>query len=765
MRTKETVALLVVLAVAVAALVLFWPTGVAPRAPEPTIGSSPAEAAPASAAADTAAPRDVEIEAAERAAVAAPTAPGRGDLVVRLLYGDDRSPAAGILVTAFRKNEIPRASSAPSVDAKRRRTDAEGIARFPDMRAGRTGLIADRGHWYEKAYVLAGKETEVEWVMPVGVTVTGIVVGAEGFPVAGAEVELESSVVAVTDPQGRFTVRGASEHYSIGARAEGHGASKAQRLLAQNGKAEVRIELGAVGGIVEGVVLDPDGRPMTDVRVVVGRYESGASFFGDAPPRPARPRTDAEGRFRAIGLLPGEQVVTARAQGLRPWSGRCQVTAGAPASVTIAFERGNTLRGTLRDQGGEPFGDVLVGARAGDLDWDEVVHPDGTFVFAGLPDGEIEVRVDAEGEGRAKALVTMLPGGVVTTCELVLDRGRVVTGTVRDETGQPLPHVNIRFQPSPLGMGWTFTDEDGAFAIANAPEGKLSISIDGDAIVNARFDDLDPGTGPLDLRAQRRAPKTVYIAGRVLDPEGRPASTRVWASGGGSSDLVEAVTDPSGSFEIGPVPPGQWHLVVESRMFPRKTFDRRELAANSRWDVGTIRLEAGGDVHVEFVGSSGEGVNCSILDAGTRWYRLDARSGKGTSELLPVGDYRLLVSGKTEAAQSIPFAIRAGETTRLEVRPRAGVRQRFDLALPDVGPDQRSAQETPRYGTVRVFRGADLVTSTWARREPGEPCTAETCLEPGAYAVKVEFGELRGSAAFTVGEREGQPVRVAVERR
>jgi hypothetical protein len=136
--------------------------------------------------------------------------------------------------------------------------------------------------------------------MPVGVTITGIVVSAAGAPVGGADIELDSFVVGTSDAQGRFTVRGASPHGSISARALGYGASKSQALMPEDGRAEVRVELGAAGGIVEGTVRDPDGKPLADVRVIIGSWESRNSLVADAPPRPARPRTDADGHFRAV---------------------------------------------------------------------------------------------------------------------------------------------------------------------------------------------------------------------------------------------------------------------------------------------------------------------------------------------------------------------------------------------------------------------------------------------------------------------------------
>jgi hypothetical protein len=186
--------------------------------------------------------------------------------------------------------------------------------------------------------------------------------------------------------------------------------------------------------------------------------------------------------------------------------------------------------------------------------------------------------------------------------------------------------------------------------------------------------------------------------------------------------------------------------------------ERRKLEANSRWDVGTIRLAAGGDVRIVVVDGEVEGSWFSIQDDQQKWYGgLDVQRGQATSEQLPVGGYRLFASGKTKAAQAIPFTIRAGETTRVEVRVRAGVRQRFDLALPEK-VEKASL-------TVRILRGAEVVANTWASRQEGKPCTAEACLDAGDYTVTATSSELHGSAAFTVGEREGDPVRIAVQQK
>ena len=59
-----------------------------------------------------------------------------------------------------------------------------------------------------------------------------------------------------------------------------------------------------------------------------------------------------------------------------------------------------------------------------------------------------------------------------------------------------------------------------------------------------------------------------------------------------------------------------------------------------------------------------------------------------------------------EDNEQIPFEIRAGETTKVDVRLRAGVRQRFDIDLP--------AKIEPSWGSLRILRGADIVANAWA---------------------------------------------------
>jgi hypothetical protein len=88
----------------------------------------------------------------------------------------------------------------------------------------------------------------------------------------------------------------------------------------------------ALRGTVRGTVVDTVGRPIRDIRVVVGAAEA---------------RSDAEGRFVLRGLPTGTQQIEAAAVGFNPVSSAVDIFANDTANVVLATYRINALD-TLR---------------------------------------------------------------------------------------------------------------------------------------------------------------------------------------------------------------------------------------------------------------------------------------------------------------------------------------------------------------------------------------------------------------------------------
>ncbi len=745
---------------------LMWP-GLGPplTAPSTVAGVSPSElvAAPLG---DRVSGLPIAPTTSEREVATPPSALATtGTLIVHVRHGDDHAPAVGTMMT------LQRSGSDPRYDGWRQRTDATGTARYENVLPGRL-YVGDNNGAGQRVELVAGQTAEIELELDVGITVTGLVVDGAHVPVAGAEVEVTMmarldtfpDVVAVTGADGRFAVRACPYTCLVGARARGYTASTVKFLHGKKGNtAEVELVLGPDGGAVDGLVVDAAGKPIANAVVIVGKGElSGIPGRDHIPPFAALARSDAEGRFLAIGILAGEQPVQARAPGFAPWQGKCEVAAGNSVTLRIELPVGGIIRGNVRDATGKAIdrAEVEIGQ------WNDLAHfrsrtaADGSFALTGLPLGELRLRADHDDFGKAEQLVGTT-AEAAATCDLQLSRGLELKGGVVDPDGQPVGKVLLQCMAETTDTRWgTFapTDAKGRFAIPNCPEtGTISISVHAQGFVEFRQRGVDPRAVDLLLRLQREAPSTVRITARVVGPDGKPvANASVSASRQdfrGSSGLE--ATDNDGRFELGPMAPGVWRVAVQCREHPDFESEPRELAADATWDLGTITLVHGGTAQLRLVGPTPAGARFYVSNtAGRRSGAMtDEAGGHLTSSLAP-GDYLVIVAGKEIAAQTVPFTIRAGVQANVDVSVQPGTAQRLRCELP--------AGTSVEGVSLRVLRGAVFVGRAFASVRESEPFTAEVWLAAGDYTVLAEAGALRGSAAFTVGAANGQPVLVSL---
>jgi protocatechuate 3,4-dioxygenase beta subunit len=361
---------------------------------------------------------------------------------------------------------------------------------------------------------------------------------------------------------------------------------------------------------VAGVARDKDtGRPLAGVTVrarVVG-------VNPESLQRDLHTTTDREGRYRLVGLPAKEgQRLHAVSPAGQPYLASA-LTAGAgtalePVTLDFALKRGVVIRGRVTDKGtGRPVraqveyfafldnpnlreapgfrGAGHVAAQTG---------ADGSFALVGLPGrgllaakaggGEERRYVMASGAGRIKGadrghhfitypficaaplfntVVEINParGAETLTCDVALDPGKTVTGTVVDPDGKPLEGVSV----------------DGSWGLSlhvrNLPTARFELpTIDPDhprplffrhrgrklaAAVLFRGDEPMPVT----VRLQRCA----TLSGRIVDEDGQPRAG-VHVTGnihGGQLNLQEGwygflggTTDKDGRFRIEGVIPG-----------------------------------------------------------------------------------------------------------------------------------------------------------------------------------------------------------------
>lgn len=708
---------------------------------------------------DAPARAEVDQPAAETEAATEP-----GTLIVRVVWGDTGEPAAAIAV------DVHLAGGDPTFDGRTVVTGPDGVARFDGLPPRRALATAVRGGLdaFVRARIPAGGEVEAELRLEGGIGVTGLVVDADGVPVAGADVLVapwaggEARALARTDPVGRFRLCALGSHCHVGARAAGYAPSVLQLVSGGDGAAiDVRIVLPARGGAVAGVVYGPDGRPVEGARVEVGGIDRGdVETFPDGTrgkaAMPAIARTDAEGRFAVDGVAAREISVVVRARGLAPWSGTTAVRVAERTDLEVRLEACVVLVGTVRDGFGVPVAGARIEVgRYGDLGHRSVrAGDDGHFRLEGLLAGTLELSALSEDHGPCFETITAVSGQTVEW-DVVLDVGAVLRGRVVDDADQPVGGAMIEASQRAAGGGgsaWfrgATADDQGVFQLTGwSPGTGITLRIRRSGMFpELTMEDVMPGRAELVVRLPRADP--IWIVGRVVGPGGSPAEnvTVTPARRDYGSSPVLTTDAETGAFRLGPYSHGDYRVLIDCAGFPPVRTPWRTIRAGETADLGTIRLQEGGALGARLTAAGGGDLpelSVRVLDErGEFVSRAELRDGVRRSELLAPGAYLLQVTGATVASVERPFSIRPGVDSSLDVAIDTGVALKLALDAPD----------TTRRVHVEIFDVATgrtvLHTSAW--RRDGEGIRAELGLRPGRYRfVATATDGLRGERTVDV---------------
>ncbi len=735
-----------------------------PAIPRPTTTSNPSADAQAGSlvngATARAEPVSREASSVERQA-ASTDAPTTGEVLVTVRFGEDQLPAPDVEVYLGQRGVEPHLWP-------RDRTDAEGRVLFADLAPGSVRPVA--GHEMlrtgaDRFDVVAGQRHEVVIDLKPGMTITGRVVDDVGTPVADADVVGaswgggETEVVGRTAADGTFRVRSVSPIGHYGARKRGHVPSSMRTITAEAGaEVALQIVLSRGGGTLTGTVLGPDGAPVEGALVRAGSPEQGNHKLPDGAsamaPQPEQMRTDAQGRFAFASVVPGTVPLAVWSMGLAPCSQDVEVVAGRTNDVTVHLVPGATLVGTVKSASGEPA--AAADVRIGDhrmlgrryLD----TAGDGTFRLEGLPLGEQKVTVRHDEHGRAEATFEFV-AGETRRWDVVLDPGEVVKGRVLDSDGKPVSMVIIEAQldPGRTGDRWfghADAGDDGRFVIRNCLPGRtIKITFRRKMFTELSVRDVLPGPEERTFRLPEE--HWVHIEGTARGPDGEVIAgvqLSPHLDSDNSGTPVETVDPQTGAFRLGPYPPGPYSLRLSADGYPT-IHVQRTLAPDETWDLGEVRFQPGGTLALQLVATDGvsvDRVRVGIYDAarGTWLTSVRAEAGSARSEPLLPGDYELVFTGDI-AAQRVPFSIRAGVETKLDVQVTGGAQVTVNCA-PPAGEPPRSIPIVVANATGIVWRG-----SLWRR---GDVFTTTVSLGPGSYTVTATSGELGAEQTFTVGD-------------
>ena len=275
------------------------------------------------------------------------------------------------------------------------------------------------------------------------------------------------------------------------------------------------------GGTISGRVLDADGSP------IVGAIIEAYPAFNEDEPYPdlgysyGWAESDEDGNYLVSGLITGEYIVTAhiysRTFTLVQWYDNANsFDEATPVPVTLGEDTPGidfnmdinsdvgSLSGQITNADGLPIGQAIVRLESesqSNFFYNGFAYPDssGYYELEGIPTGRYRVVLEywtdwyyntiwydnAPSAEEATPIEILADQRVEGINFSIPSSDGVITGTVTDATGQPVPNAYIQLSTSPYGypvediFGWAYavTDENGAYNIENLIDGEYRASV------------------------------------------------------------------------------------------------------------------------------------------------------------------------------------------------------------------------------------------------------------------------------------------------
>jgi RNA polymerase sigma-70 factor (ECF subfamily) len=406
----------------------------------------------------------------------------------KVVDGETWEPVAGAEVRVGSEGEL------------RVTTDAKGsflVRGFPlaELHYGSTTFIRVQHPEYDpyddSNAIVFGRDDRTPLVIPLskGEKVLGRVSDAEGRPVAGARVWIESTgiskeaieydpargIQAMTGADGSFVLAAPTGFRGMFGEIRFHvvasqptvGRGRAGPFSVPGiGNAWPQVDLVLVGSTIEGKVTDEGGKPVPRARIAASPVPDPEDDRWPAGGKASGPSTYSgpDGSYRLAGVEAGPVVVVATSLGFAPRKIAGLVAGEDPLHLDIVLSRGGTVEGRVHGGGGEPITQAEVIAlpeemeeEPGPLGVTEFARrmsvlktpgllsartgPDGGFRLEHLPEGTFAIA--ARAPGYEAAIVSSVKSGT-SGIELVLERFSAVGGEAfASDTREPVARFTV----------------------------------------------------------------------------------------------------------------------------------------------------------------------------------------------------------------------------------------------------------------------------------------------------------------------------------
>jgi protocatechuate 3,4-dioxygenase beta subunit len=339
-------------------------------------------------------------------------------------------------------------------------------------------------------------------------------------------------------------------------------------------------------GVVEGRVVDPEGRPLPEAEVEASR-KPGEPELPFSSAWVGQTLTSATGRFRLRGLLAGTKYdLTARKEGFAPAS--IVVMTAPPRAVVpveVVLKKGRILSGRIVDEEGRPVNGVDVRVNPGQKSVQ--TRESGTFDLLDLPGGIYDLSAYRQGFSPLVVPRVDFPEekGFLDLGTLTLRKAAVLEGRVTDPNGKPIAGVQlgttalvavILEHASPdarKNQGFAVTDAEGRFRILGLQAGeRINVFVRHPGYLALRLSVREAGEKPLEIVLRPGA----GISGSVVDDQDEPvqgATVKILREPA-PANLSDregppwdptAFTDGSGRFRLHDLEPGTVRLATSKK--------------------------------------------------------------------------------------------------------------------------------------------------------------------------------------------------------
>lgn len=489
----------------------------------------------------------------------------------------------------------------------------------------------------------------------------GQVLDGENNPVGGVVISLDAFPprTTSTEADGAFSFSGLIERRYVVTASSAEGVAGPVVVPLKRKTDPVILHLVRPGSVTVSVVDAASRAPIAGATVEVRSPNLVTGTTG--PDGTVALAPIVHGHWDVVGVAPDH----ARGHG-------AVVVSAQPAAITIALERGGSLRGRIVDDNGKPVAHARAWA-VSSSDWTDGASPerdgaesdgDGKFELAALGQGTYRVHARARHFADTASRELGVSGAMTDVGDIVMNASATLKGRVVHRDGRPVPGAQVEAYIKTGIAPKTHAGSDGAFVMEDLPRTNVLVAATGDgASCWAKPVDLSAGTGEVTLTLELEG----WIEGAVVDRSGAPvegASVSIAIIKPGARLVRSDVTEGAGTFRFDGLPEGDYEVEATR---PGVTTPERDPKVTAH--TGTsVKLVLGtiGAIKGQVVFGDGSAPALATVRLDANGAPSSFSDGKFEISNVAPGSYRLRIEGPEIASTAPATAVVAeGKTTDL----------------------------------------------------------------------------------------------------